>query len=49
MTTQTEFLGLQIGVKGISVGEEPRKIVREWPEPKHLSDLRGFIGLLQFF
>lgn len=49
LTTQTKFLGLQLGVNSISVGEDRKKIVREWPKPETLTDLRGLIGLLQSF
>lgn len=49
LTTQTECLGLQISVDDISVGEDRKKIVREWPRPRNFSELRGFIGLLKFF
>lgn len=48
MTTNTEFLGLQLGVHGIEVGEDRKKIVQEWPRPNNLSELRRIIGLLQF-
>lgn len=49
MTHQTEFLGLQLGPKVISIGDDGKKLVPEWPKPKNLSELRGFITLLQFF
>lgn len=49
MTTQTEFVGLHLGVNGISIGEDRKKIIREWPTPKNMTKLREFIGLLQFF
>lgn len=49
MTTQTELLGLLFGVEGRSLGEDRKRIIREWPQPKNLTELRGFIGLLQFF
>lgn len=31
------------------MGEERKKIVRDWPKPKNFTELRSFIGLLQFF
>lgn len=49
MTKQTEFLGLKIGVDGISVGDDRKKRVREWPKPSTLSELREFFGFLQGF
>ncbi len=35
--------------KEISVGKDRKEIIRSWPKPKTLTDLRGFIGLFQFF
>lgn len=49
MTADTEFLGLEIGKEGVRVGDDGKKIVEEWPTPKTISDLRSFLGLLQFF
>lgn len=49
MTRDTEFLGLQIGGKGVRVGDERKRIVKDRPTPKSLTELRSFIGLLQFF
>lgn len=46
---QTEFLGLQIKVSDISLGEERRKLVRGGPIPKNISELISFVGLLQLF
>lgn len=49
MTSQTEFLELQLGVEGISIGDDRKKAIAEWPIPQNLTELRGFVGLLQFF
>lgn len=49
MSTHTEFLGLQLGIEGISVGVERKNAVQNWPRPKNLWELRSFIGLLHFF
>lgn len=49
MTEETEFLGLKVGKDGIKIGKERKKLVRDWPKPTNISELRGFIGLLQFF
>lgn len=49
MTDNTEFLGLQIGGQGVSVGDDRKKIIRDWPVPGTMTDLRSFLGLLQFF
>lgn len=49
MITETEFLGLQIGTSGIRVGEDRKRIVKDWLKPATIAELRGFVGLLQFF
>lgn len=33
MTTETEFLGLSIGTKGVHIGTERKKLIKEWPKP----------------
>lgn len=49
MEHKTEFLGLELGQDGIGIGSERIRVVQQWPKPKTLSELRGFIGLLQYF
>lgn len=49
MTSETEFLGLRVGRNGISIGEDRKKLVKDWPRPKSISELRSFVELLQFF
>eukprot|EP00171_Calliarthron_tuberculosum_P001356 IDg1356t1 len=34
---------------GMKVGDDRVKIVRHWPKPTSLTELRSFVGLLQFF
>ena len=49
MKTETSFLGLLAGKKGLKV--DPRKVefLREWPKPKSLTDVHIFVGFLQYF
>lgn len=47
--TNTEYIGLQVGRNGVSVGNEWNRIIQEWPKPSNISELRSFVGLLQFF
>lgn len=49
MTNSIEFLGLQVSEKGISVDESKLSAVKEWPTPKSVTEVRSFIGLMQFF
>lgn len=49
MMEETEFVGLLVGRRGIKVNPEKARVVRTWPKPTTLTELRSFIGLLQFF
>ena len=49
MEKETEFLGLIVGCNGIRVNPEKVAVLRDWPKPKSLTEVRSFIGLLQFF
>ena len=43
------YLGHKINAKGVSVDEEKVKAIREWPKPKTLTQLRGFLGLCSYY
>ena len=49
MKTEISFLGLVVGQNGLRVDPKKVKVLREWPKPKTLTDVRSFMGLLQFF
>lgn len=49
MKEETEFLGLVVGRRGIKIREERKKLIKDWPTPKSLTELRSFLGLVQFF
>ena len=49
MKEEIDFLGLVIGKQGIRVNKKKVEILRTWPKPISLTDLRSFLGLLQFF
>ena len=49
MTEETEFLGMLVSKDGISVNPEKVDVVKTWPRPSSLTELRSFVGLLQFF
>lgn len=48
-TFDTKFLRLFVWKEGFSIGQEQIKIVHGWPIPTLLTELRSFLGLLQFF
>ena len=49
LTEETEFLGMIVGKEGIRVNPEKIEVVTSWPRPQSLTEVRSFIGLLQFF
>ena len=46
---ETEFLGLIVGRSGLKVNPEKASVIKAWPRPRTITELRSFIGLLQFF
>ena len=44
-----EYLGHIIDSTGISFSEEKIKEVRNFPQPKFLKELQGFLGLVNYF
>jgi hypothetical protein len=46
---EVEYLGHIISKKGVKV--DPKKImeITEWPKPKNISKLRGFLGLAGYY
>lgn len=46
---EVEFLGMVVREKGIRVGDDLIEIVKAWPKPLTLTELRSFVDLLQFF
>lgn len=46
---EMDFLGLLIDKNGIKVNPKKVEILRTWPKPDSITDLRSFLGLLQFF
>lgn len=49
MTRETEFLGLIVGRNGIRVNPDKAEVIGTRPKPTTITELRCFIGLLQFF
>lgn len=49
MKIEIDFLGLIVGKNGIRVNPSKVEVLKSWPRPQSLTDVRSFIGLLQFF
>ena len=49
MKSEISFLGMNVGKGGIRVDEKKTEILKNWPKPTSLTDVRSFMGLLQFF
>lgn len=46
---EVEFLGLLAGKRGIRVDPAKIEVINNWPKPENITELRGFLGLVQFF
>ena len=49
MKTEIKFLGLIVGRNGLEVNPAKVEVLKSWPKPKTLTEVRSFMGLLQFF
>ncbi|WVZ93661.1 LOW QUALITY PROTEIN: hypothetical protein U9M48_039626, partial [Paspalum notatum var. saurae] len=48
-TDQVVFLGFVVSGQGIHVDESKVKVIKEWPTPKNVSQVRSFHGLTSFY
>lgn len=49
MQRETEFLGLMVGTQGFRIGDERKELIRDWPIPTSMTELRSFLALIHFF
>lgn len=47
--TSVKYLGYLINQQGISIGKDRIKEIKEYPAPKNLKMLRGFLGILNYY
>ena len=46
---EVRFLGHVVSAEGIAVDPRKTAVIRQWPFPKNISELRGFLGLCGFY
>ncbi|KAK7087691.1 hypothetical protein V1264_021708 [Littorina saxatilis] len=44
-----QYLGYTVSGEGIATEEEKVKVVKDWPRPKSLKDLRSFLGFASYY
>ena len=44
-----EFLGLNVGKNGAEIKSYKTEAIRNWPKPTSVTEIRSFLGLVQFF
>ena len=49
MTHSVLFLGYVLSKEGIQVDESKVEAVRSWPQPKTITEVRSFHGLVSFY
>ena len=47
--TEILYLGHIIGTAGVKVHQEKIQEILDWPPPKNISELRGFLGLCSYY
>ena len=45
---RVSFLGHVISERGVEVQEEKISVVRDWPVPRNITELRSFLGLCSY-
>ncbi len=49
MKSEISFFGMIVGRRGTKVDSKKVEVLKNWPTQKTLTDVRSFMGLLQFF
>lgn len=46
---EVKYLGLIVGTRGIRMDPEKISAVADWPQPKNVKDVQGFLGFANFY
>ena len=46
---QVEYLGFEVGPRGIQASPGKVRAIIEWPKPKSVHDVRSFLGLASYY
>lgn len=46
---EVEYLGHIVSVRGIATSPEKIKVVKQWPIPSNLTELRSFVGFCRYY
>jgi hypothetical protein len=49
MSTEMEFFGFIVGREGLRMDPTNIKVLEDWPRPESVTEVRSFLGLVQFF
>ena len=44
-----KYLGYVIDSEGVHVNPEKIQVIKDWPAPRNLTELRSFLGLAKFY
>jgi hypothetical protein len=48
MSTEMEFIGFAVGNYDLKVDPKKVEVIENWPRPANITEVRSFLGLLQF-
>lgn len=46
---EVKYLGLIVSTKGISMDPAKVACIQDWPQPRHVKDVQGFLGFANFY
>jgi hypothetical protein len=49
MSTEMEFIGFIVGKDGLRVDPKKIEVIKNWPRPANITEIRSFLGHVQFF